>query len=104
MKRTVNYLLAGILALLGFSSCASLREARQARQERERQEAEAQQRALVEEVLRKMEADDASRKAAEEAGRMQQQVRIDSIRQGEAERTKLLYAVPNVPYREVKEK
>jgi len=97
MKRTVNYLLAGILALLGFSSCSSLREARQARQERERQEAEAQQKALVEEVLRKMEADDAVRTASP-------QVRVDSIRQAEAERTKLLYAVPNVPYREIKEK
>ena len=37
MKKTVTYLLAGVLTLLGFSSCANLRQARQERLERERQ-------------------------------------------------------------------
>ena len=102
MKRSVRYFLAGILTLLGFSSCASLREARQARQERERQQAEARQKALVEEVLRKMEADDAAAGKAE--GMRGPQVGADSVRREKAERAKLLYAVPNVPYREIKEK
>ena len=37
MKKTLAYILAGVLTLLGFSSCASLRQARQERLERERQ-------------------------------------------------------------------
>ena len=36
MKKTVAYILAGVLTLLGFSSCANLRQARLERQERER--------------------------------------------------------------------
>ena len=47
MKKTFTYILAGVLTLLGFSSCASLRQARLERLERERQaEAERIARAL----------------------------------------------------------
>ena len=35
MKKTLAYILAGVLTLLGFSSCASLRQARQERLERD---------------------------------------------------------------------
>ncbi len=97
MKRSVKYLLGGILALLGFSSCTALREARDARAERERQAFEAQQRALVEQTLQEMLEADANDPKREPA-------RLDTIRRADRERNVLLYAVPNVPYREIKEK
>ena len=105
MKRSVNYLLCGLLTLLGFTSCAALRDARQARLERERLQAEAQQKALIEQILKEMEAKgaaDPERQAQLEQER-QQRV-LDSIRRADRERNVLLYAVPNVPYREIKEK
>ena len=105
MKRSVNYLLCGLLTLLGFTSCAALRDARQARLERERQAAEAQQKALVEQILAEMDAKgapDAERQA--QLDREREQRALDSIRRANMERNVLLYAVPNVPYREIKEK
>lgn len=103
MKRSVRYILGGILALLGFSSCSALREAREAREARERAAFEAQQRALVEQTLQEMlEADerDPEFQAQQERERQRQieeRMRIERDR----ERTKLLYAVPNAPYREM---
>ena len=105
MKRSVNYLLCGLLTLLGFTSCAALRDARQARLERERQAAEAQQKALVEQILAEMDAKgapDVERQA--QLDREREQRALDSIRRANMERNVLLYAVPNVPYREIKEK
>ena len=102
MKRSVNYLLCGLLTLLGFTSCAALRDARQARLERERQAAEAQQKALVEQILAEMDAREAPLRDRMEQER--QQRILDSIRRADMERNVLLYAVPNVPYREIKEK
>ena len=102
MKRSVNYLLCGLLTLLGFTSCAALRDARQARLERERQAAEAQQKALVEQILAEMDAREAPLRDRMEQER--QQRILDSIRRANMERNVLLYAVPNVPYREIKEK
>ena len=102
MKRSVNYLLCGLLTLLGFTSCAALRDARQARLERERQAAEAQQKALVEQILAEMDAREAPLRDRLEQER--QQRILDSIRRADMERNVLLYAVPNVPYREIKEK
>lgn len=97
MKRSVRYILAGVIALLGFSSCASLREAREERSRREREAFDAQQRALVEQELQRMLDEDAKNPV---------QPQRDTVRVGESrregERIKLLYAVPNVPYREVK--
>lgn len=98
MKKGIRYILAGVLTLLGFTSCASLREAREARAQREREAFDAQQKALVEETLRKMLEDDAKNPE-------KQKVSQDSTISGEIrvpeERIKLLYAVPNVPYREI---
>ena len=101
MNKTVNHLLAGILVLLGFSSCASLREAREARAERERAEAEAQQMAAKDALLQKMLEDDA-REAALKGGQ-KQPVQLDTVRARD-ERIKLLYAVPNVPYTKINER
>ena len=98
-------MLAGILALLGFSSCASLHEAQEARAQREREAFEAQQKALVEETLREMLEADADnpelleQKRREEEEMREQERERERIR--ELERTKLLYGVPNVPYREI---
>lgn len=55
MKRSVKYLLAGIPVLLACAACATVREADEARKARERAAAEAQQKALVEQVLQEME-------------------------------------------------
>jgi len=104
MKRTVNYLLAGILALLGFSSCSALREAREARAAREREAFEAQQKALVEQELQRMLEEDARDPERIRERQRLEEIRLDSARRAELERTKLLYAVPNVPYREIQEK
>ena len=101
MKKPVRYILAGILTLLGFSSCTALREARQAEIDRQKAEIDRLQQPTIEEVRARLEADGRARDEAE----LQREQRIrDSIRRAEAERIKLLYAVPNVPYREVKEK
>ena len=86
MKKTVTYILAGLITLLGFSSCANLRKARLERQARE-------QERLAQEQWQ--------RDSAELA---RQQYRIDSLRQAELERNKLLYAVPNVPYQDLETK
>ena len=94
MKKKVNYILAGLLTLLGFSSCSALHEARAARAERERLEQEAQQRALVEQELARMEEEDARRETAKKE--------LERI-EGERNRAVLLYAVPNVPYRRIEE-
>ena len=105
MKKRINHILAGLLALLGFSSCSALQEAREARAERERQAMEAQQQSLVQEVLAKMKADDerngysAERQKTEADLRAAEEARI----RAERERAKLLYAVPNVPYRRIEE-
>ena len=59
MKRPVRYILGGLLAVLGFSSCSALREAREARAEREREAIRQQQMALKDQVLQEMlEADE----------------------------------------------
>ena len=89
MKKTVTYILAGVLTLLGFSSCANLRQARLERQARERQ-AELDRQAY-EEYQR------ASAKLA------RQQFLLDSLKKADLERNILLYAVPNVPYEKVEE-
>jgi len=102
MKKPVRYLLGAFLALLGFSSCSAVREARLAREAREREAFEAQQRALVEQTLQEMlEADEANGLDALEAERLRirEQERQDSIRRAEIGRAKLLYGVPNVPYK-----
>ena len=98
MKKRINYILAGVLTLLGFSSCSALHEAREARAERERQEQEAQQRALVEQELARMLAEDDQNGYSAEL-RDAEGTRI----RAERERAKLLYAVPNVPYRRIDE-
>ena len=90
MKKTLTFILTGLLTLLGFSSCANLRQARMERLERERQ-AEAER--LAHEQWQ--------RDSAELA---RQQFVLDSLRKAELERNKLLYAVPNVPYGSVQEK
>lgn len=90
MKKTLTYILAGVLTLLGFSSCANLRQARQERLERERQ-------AEAERIAR----EEWQRDSAELA---RQQFVLDSLRRAEMERNKLLYAVPNVPYQDIKER
>ena len=102
MKKPVRYLLGALLALLGFSSCSALREARLAREAREREAFDAQQRALVEQTLQEMleaDANDPFRLAEEERQRAEAIRRADSLRRAEGERAKLLYAVPNVPYK-----
>jgi sortase (surface protein transpeptidase) len=101
MKKGIRYILAGVLTLLGFTSCASLREAREARAQREREAFDAQQKALVEETLQKMLEDDArnpEKQKADQETTITGEVRIPD------ERVKLLYAVPNVPYREIEKK
>lgn len=92
-------MLAGVLALLGFTSCASLREAREARAQREREAFEAQQKALVEETLREMLEADANNPELQERKR-QSEISGEGVIP-ERERAKLLYGVPNVPYRDL---
>ena len=104
MKKGVKYVLAGILTLLGFSSCASLREAREARAQREREAFEAQQKALVEETLRQMLEDDANNPELLEQKRRQEEELRERERLRDLDRMKLLYGVPNVPYREIEKK
>ena len=87
MKKTVTYLLAGVLTLLGFSSCANLRQARQERLERERQ---AERDRLAYEQWQRDSADLA-----------RQQFILDSLKKADLERAKLLYAVPNVPFESI---
>lgn len=87
MKKTLAYILAGVLALLGFSSCANLRRARQERFERE------QQRIADSLALEQWQRDS--------AGMARQMFILDSLRKAEENRNVLLYAVPNVPYRNV---
>ena len=87
MKKTVTYLLAGVLTLLGFSSCANLRQARQERLERERQ---AERDRLAYEQWQRDSADLA-----------RQQFLLDSLKKADLERAKLLYAVPNVPFESI---
>lgn len=89
MKKTVTYILAGVLTLLGFSSCANLRQARLERQERERK---AEQERL--------EYEQWQRDSAELA---RQRFVLDSLKKADMERNILLYAVPNVPYGNVEE-
>ena len=101
MKKGIRYMLAGVLALLGFSSCASLREAREMRAQREREALDAQQKALVEETLRKMLEDDADNPELQEQKRRQEAEQRKQEEWRERERVKLLYCVPNVPYREI---
>ena len=84
MKKSVAYILAGVLTLLGFSSCANLRQARQDRLDRERQ---AEQDRLAYDQWQRDSADLA-----------RQRFLLDSLRKAEMERAKLLYAVPNVPF------
>ena len=83
MKKTVTYILAGVLTLLGFSSCASLRQARLERRERE------QQRKAYEQWQR------------DSAELARTRFILDSLDRVERDRNVLLYAVPNVPYGEV---
>ena len=104
MTKGVKYVLAGILTLLGFSSCASLREAREARAQREREAFEAQQKALVEETLRQMLEDDANNPELLEQKRRQEEELRERERLRDLDRMKLLYGVPNVPYREIEKK
>ena len=69
---------------------------------REREAFDAQQRALVEQTLQEMleaDANDPFRLAEEERQRAEAIRRADSLRRAEGERAKLLYAVPNVPYK-----
>jgi len=101
MKKTFKYILAGTLALLGFSSCSALREAREAREAREREALEKQQRELVEQTLQEMLERDAQ--DPEFQNQRSSKWNIDSTGTVVEERIKLLYAVPNVPYREIKE-
>jgi len=108
MKKSVRYFLGGILALLGFSSCTALREARDARAEREREALRQQQMERKDQLLREMlEADenDPAYQAQQEAIReAERQRRIREQIEADRERTRLLYAVPNVPYREIQKK
>lgn len=97
-------MLAGVLALLGFSSCASLHEAQEARAQREREAFESQQKALVEETLQEMLEADANNPELQEQKRRQGTVISGEGRIEEMERMKLLYGVPNVPYREIEKK
>lgn len=101
MKKGIRYILAGVLTLLGFTSCASLREAREARAQREREAFDAQQKALVQETLQKMLEDDAKnpeKQKADQGTAVSGEISIPE------ERVKLLYAVPNVPYRDIEKK
>lgn len=101
MKKGIRYALTGILALLGFSSCASLHEAQEARTRREREALDAQQKALVEETLREMlEADANDPELLEQKRRQEEEIR-ERERLRDLDRMKLLYGVPNVPYREI---
>jgi len=97
MKKPFNYLLAGLLALLGFSSCSALREAREAREMREREAFERQQRELVEQTLQEMLEADAS--ACKPEAQVKEE-KVDSIRD---QRIRVLYGTRNVPYRELEE-
>lgn len=101
MKKGIRYILAGVLTLLGFTSCASLREAREARAQREREAFDAQQKALVEETLQKMLEDDAKNPEKQQAD---QGTAVSGEISRPEERVKLLYAVPNVPYRDIEKK
>ncbi len=101
MKKGIRYILAGVLTLLGFTSCASLREAREARAQREREAFDAQQKALVEETLQKMLEDDAKNPEKQKAS---QGTGVSGEISIPEERVKLLYAVPNVPYRDIEKK
>ena len=56
MKKPVRYILAGILTLLGFSSCTALREARQAEIDRQKAEIDRLQQPTIEEVRARLEA------------------------------------------------
>ena len=100
MKKPVRYLFAGILTLLGFSSCTALREARQAEIDRQKAEIDRLQEPVVDDVRARLEAEGQAGDNAE--WQREQRIR-DSLRRAERERAKLLYAVPNVPYREIKE-
>jgi hypothetical protein len=102
MKKGIRYILAGVLTLLGFTSCASLREAREARAQREREAFDAQQKALVEETLQKMLEDDAKNPEKQKADQGGSATVVEG--RTEPERVKLLYAVPNVPYRDIEKK
>ena len=97
MKKGIRYVLAAVLALLGFSSCASLHEAQERRSQREREAFDAQQRALVEQELQRMLDEDALKSALEQ----EQRDSIIARNRREEGRIKLLYGVPNVPYREI---
>ena len=91
------------MAVLGFSSCSALREAREARAEREREAIRQQQMALKDQVLQEMlEADENDPEFQAQQAKLREAERQRLIESDQ--RTKLLYAVPNVPYREVKEK
>ena len=101
MKKPVRYILGGILALLGFSSCTALREARQDSYNG----LSPKQQQTVNEIVAEMDAkyqDLQNDREAREAARRQHV--LDSIRRAEIERNVLLYAVPNVPYQQIKEK
>ena len=56
MKKPVRYLFAGILTLLGFSSCTALREARQAEIDRQKAEIDRLQEPVVDDVRARLEA------------------------------------------------
>ena len=101
MKKPVKYILGGILAMLGFSSCTALYESRVERAEKMQEETKA---AVYEHLdmtvgaeRRAMEADRANLEAA------RRKHVLDSIRRAEEERRVLLYAVPNVPFQQIKE-
>ena len=104
MNKSVKYLLGGVLAVLGFSSCSALREAREAREEREREAFRQQQMELKDQLLNEMLERDANDPEFLDRQRALEKIRTDSVRRAEMERTRLLYAVPNVPYRELEKK
>ena len=95
MKKSVRYILGGILAVLGFSSCSALREARQDRIE----QLSPRQQQTIEEIKAEL---DAKYEAGQRDDAVRQQQIRDSIRRAQ-QRNVLLYAVPNVPY-QVREK
>ena len=96
MKKSVRYILGGILAVLGFSSCSALREARAERAER-------MQEATKAAVLDHLDKTLGNEQRTLEAERRQHV--LDSIRRAEEQRNVLLYAVPNVPFQQqVKER
>lgn len=97
MKKPVRYILGGILALLGFSSCSSMREARQGGSD----ELSPAQQQTVEEIKAEMDARYQGYMNAEQARLMH--IR-DSIARAQREPAVLLYAVPNVPFKVLEEK